>query len=1121
MKKALFKDSLIQIKKTNKRFISILLMAFMGVGFFAGVRATSPDMKETMDRYLDKLNVFDIKIVSTLGLTEDDVDAISKIENVKNVIGLYSKDVFVTFSNIEEVVKVIEYNEIINTPELVEGCFPIVEDECIIDNKMKQAQNIKIGDYIEIIEELEDGENSSFKNTKLKVVGIVKSPLYISRDRGTTNLGSGKVAYYIYTNKNNITSDMYTEIDIIAKNANEMNYISNEYDNYIESIENKIEKIKGERQKARYEELTQEANQKLEEANQEFNEKKADGEKEIQDAEKKIQDAEKEIVDGEKKLKEEKTKADKEFADAEAQLGNAQDQIIRNQEALDDQRAYFEAKKREAEAGKEQINAGIQKIDNTLKELEANKSLAENVINGIRQIDKTISDIDNTIDSLEKSLDITTDKDIIQAQIDELKIKKEELSLEKQKLLAYNITDENLKEINAGIAECNTQKAQLNTQLSSIIAEIASGENKLQEGQKQLTEGWNKIQASKTELANKKIEAEREIKKAEQEIKDGKKEVQDGKKELENAKKEFDEKITEAEEKLIDAREKVNDIKKAKWYIWNRNDNTGFNSYSQDSGNIEKLGEVFPVVFFIIATLISLTTMSRMVEEERVQIGTLKALGYNKLQIMSKYIIYSLLASVIGGIFGSMFGMKFLPYVIITMYGMMYDMPILALDFNLVYAILGVGIMVLCIVGATIFTASKELVSTPAEMMRPKSPKAGKRVLLEKIPFIWNKLSFTQKVTLRNMFRYKKRFLMTVVGIMGCTALILAGFGLKDSISGIMDFQYIDIYNYDMLIGLKDTLTQDEITSLVIDLENNEKIDKITKAHMLSYNICNNDLQEEAQIFIVENSNDLDKVINLKDLKSGEKLNLNDDEIIITDKLASLIEAKVGDTIQMQDSEGNIFEAKVGGITEHYINHYIYMTNALYTKIFNEELSPNILLATYTQKLVENEENNLSETLLKNAKVSSVTLSSYLITIMDDTLSAMNIVVYILIASAGLLAFIVLYNLANINISERIRELATIKVLGFYDKEVYNYVTREIVLLTIIGIIVGLLFGYVLNSFILGTCEIEILRFKRVIEIPSYIFASIITIIFTYIVNFITYFSLKKVNMIESLKSVE
>lgn len=1117
MKKSLLKDSLIQIRKTSKRFVSMLLMTFMGVGFFAGVRATSPDMKKTMDTYLDKQNTFDTKIVSTLGLTDDDVSEISKLENIEKVYGLYSEDVFVKFSDIESVVKVIEYNENINLPELTNGKLPEKVDECVIDKNMQNAQNIKIGDYIEIKEELDDDEDPSFINTKLKVVGVVKSPLYISRDRGTTSLGSGKVSYFIYTNSENINSDIYTEIDIIAKNVKSLNYISNEYDELVQNVEDEIDTIKEARQTARYNELVQEGNEELDKAQKEFDEKKADGEKEIQDAEKKIEDAKKEIADGEKELKEGKEKADKELKDAEITLGNAQDQIIRNQEALNDQRAYFEAQKREAETGKNQINEGIKQIDDTLKNLESQKNSAENVLNGIKQIDDSISLLNSNIEKFKSSLELVEDKTQIENQIKKLQEQVDNLNSQKQELLNLGITQDMLNQINAGINEANSQKSNLQAQLTEITKQINDGEYKLNQGQQQLTAAWNQVQNGKAELETKKKEADEEIKKGEKELQDAKQELSDGEKELQDAKQEFNEKIADAENKLIDARQKISDIKNAKWYVLDRSDNTGFNSYSQDSGNVEKLGEVFPIVFFIIATLISLTTMSRMVEEERVQIGTLKALGYNKLQIMSKYIIYSLLASIIGGFLGALFGLKFFPYVIITMYGMMYDMPKLIIEFNVFYTILGIGIMTLCIVGATIYTASKELKSTPAEMMRPKAPVAGKRVLLEKIPFIWNRLSFTKKVTVRNMFRYKKRFFMTVVGIMGCTALILAGFGLKDSISQIMDFQYVDIYNYDMLIGLKDTLTNEEIIEFASELENNEKIEKITKAHMISYSTKNKD----AQVFVVENKNDLDNVINLKDVKTGEKLELSDDSVIITDKLSILIGAKVGDIITLQDTDGNTFEVKIGGITEHYIQHYIYMTNAYYSKVFGKELSPNVFLSTYSRELSTSEEDNLSENLLSNAKVSSVTLSSYLITIMDDTLSAMNIVVYVLIVSAGLLAFIVLYNLANVNISERIRELATIKVLGFYDKEVYDYITREIVLLTIIGIILGLGFGYILNSFILGTCEIEMLRFKRIIEIPSYIFASVITIVFTYIVNFITYFSLKKVDMIESLKSVE
>ena len=558
-----------------------------------------------------------------------------------------------------------------------------------------------------------------------------------------------------------------------------------------------------------------------------------------------------------------------------------------------------------------------------------------------------------------------------------------------------------------------------------------------------------------------------------------------------------------------------------KWYIFSRKDNAGFNGISQDTENVEKLGEVFPIVFFIIATLISLTTMSRMVEEERTEIGTLKALGYNNFQIITKYIIYSFLASSIGGILGALFGLKFFPYVIISMYQMMYDISELVIEFNVYYTLLGIGIMSFCIVGASIYTAINELKSTPNELMRPKAPKPGKRVLLEKIPLIWNKLNFTQKVTIRNMFRYKKKFLMTIIGIMGCTALIITGFGLKDSISKIMDYQYIDIYNFDMLIGLKNSLTSSEISSLENELRNRDEINDTVSAYLSSSEVKYKENREDAQILVVENSEILDDVIQLKDLKSGKKLTLNDDEVIITDKLAQLLDVKKGDEIKLLDSDNNEYTVKIGEIAEHYISHYIYITNNLYKKLYNKEVQPNIIYAKYQKKLDENKEETLSKELLLNSKINSITLTSYLMKTMDDTLNAMNYVVYVLIVSAGLLAFIVLYNLANVNISERIRELATIKVLGFYDKEVYDYVTREIVLLTVIGILFGLVFGYFLNMFILSTCEINILRFKRIVTPLSMLISSVITIAFTIIVNYMTYFSLKKIDMIESLKSVE
>jgi len=1138
VKRALLKDSLKQIVKTNKRFISILLMAFMGVGFFAGVRATSPDMKQTLDKYLDNKNMYDINLVSTLGLTEDDINEISQIDGTEKVIGIYSEDVFVKFEDEETVVKCISYEDEINNLQILEGNLPQNIDECVVEYNMNIGKGVKIGDYIEIRENLEDDEEPSFINTKLKVVGIVRSPIYMSRDRGTTTLGSGKVSYFIYGNKNNINSDIYTEIDIAVSGSKEINTLTEDYEKLVETVEDKLNEIKPKREKFRSDEIILEANTKLEDSQREFDEEKANAEKKIADAEKEIADGKKEIKkneqkikDAEKELQDGRNTAITEFANAEAQISASETKLAEARTAATDGKAYLEAKKNEAQQGIAQINAGIETINTTQSDLEQNKALAESVLLNINKIDSTLNQLNEMLKEDEELLkNATTDEEkanLIQ-MIEYIKSQIELLNTQKQELLSYGINQEKLNQINTGILECQTKKAELEKQIRLINSEIAKGENEIAVAQNQIASGYEQLESSKAELAKKRnetnqkfIDAEKEIADGKKKIEEGKKELADGEKELIEKKEEFNTKIADAERKLIDAREKVNDIENAKWYIWNRYDNAGFNSYSQDCDNIEKLGNVFPIVFFIIATLISLTTMTRMVEEERVQIGTLKALGYNKFQIMSKYIIYSLVASIIGGFLGAIFGLKFFPYVIITMYQMMYDITDIVIEINKYYMFLGIGLITACIVGATIYTANKELQSTPAEMMRPKSPKPGKRVLLEKIPFIWSKLSFTQKVTVRNMFRYKKKFLMTVVGICGCTALIVAGFGLKDSISGIMDFQYVDIYDYDMMIGLKSTLTNEEKETLIKDLENKDKIEKCIVTYMFAENVKHDNYKQESQIMVIKDTQTIDEIIKLKSLKTEEKLELNENEVIITDKLSQLLNVKVGDEIKIENQDEEEVSVKISGITEHYISHYVYMTDNLYKKLYGEDVKTNVLFTKYVEFLDEESEKALSKELLLNSKIASITLTSYLITTMDETLSAMNFVVYVLIISAGLLAFIVLYNLSNINISERIRELATIKVLGFYDKEVYDYVTREIVLLTIIGIIFGLVFGYILNSFILGTCEIGILRFRKTVLPQSYIIASVITIIFTTIINFITYFTLKKVDMIESLKSVE
>ena len=404
--------------------------------------------------------------------------------------------------------------------------------------------------------------------------------------------------------------------------------------------------------------------------------------------------------------------------------------------------------------------------------------------------------------------------------------------------------------------------------------------------------------------------------------------------------------------------------------------------------------------------------------------------------------------------------------------------------------------------------------------MRPKAPKIGKRVLLEKIPFIWKRLSFSRKVTVRNIFRYKKRFLMTIIGIMGCTALILTGFGLRDSISRIMPDQYEHVFNYDMQISLKSGLKENQIKELKNNLEQKDEITNTVETYMTSLTAIKNEVEEDVQVIVPKEKDSLEGTINLVDIETKEKVTLNDNEICLTDKAAELLGVKVGDTITLQDSDGNQKQVTISNVVENYVYHYVYMSKDLYENLYNQDYETNVLLAQDSD-LTEEQEDSLAEELMGYNEISSVSLISSAIRTMDETMESLNYVVVVLIVSAGLLAFVVLYNLSNVNISERIRELATIKVLGFYDREVYDYVTRETILLTLIGIVLGLVAGFFLNYYIIGTCEINMLRFNKTIEPLSYVYATLITIGFTLIVNFVTYFALKKIDMIESLKSVE
>ena len=1077
MKKALIKDALREIKKTYKRFISILLMAFLGVGFFAGIRASSPDMVDTLDTYYKNQNVYDIQVISTLGLTNDDIDAISKVENVEHVDGSFETDGQIEIENKEVIAKVMSLNDF-NTPVLIEGSLPSAQNECAVEPNFLLANNKKIGDTIELnIEDSQndDGEDVPYLYEKeLKIVGTVQSPMYISLDRGTSNLGAGKIDYYMYIPESNVQANsVYTSIYVKVKSANEYTTSSNKYKNCIAEVKTKIEDIKEEREKARYDSLVNTAAKKVEDAEEELNTQKSDAEKQIADAEKELEDGKKQIEDAEAEIKSGRAEADREFSNAYAELTSAKKQIENSVKEL-------EAKEKEA-------NAEFDKLEKQKEELNSQLSTLNT---GISEVEKNIETIENTL-------------------------KNPQLPDEQKATL-----EETKKQLESKLTELNSSKAQLTSAIAQIDTGIKNGKAEIENAKSELQSAKKELEKNENAYYSNKNSTYAQLDDAEEELANSKKELEDGEKELEESKKEFDEKIADAESKLNDARAKIAEIENPTWYVLDRTGNSGYSSFIQDTESVANIGKVFPVIFFIVAALISLTSMTRMVEEQRTQIGTLKALGYNKFHITSKYVLYASLACVIGSLLGMAVGFVLLPKILWKMYSMMYQIRDIQTSFNFEMSSLGFTLIVISILGATIYAVMRELVQTPATLMRPKSPKMGKRVFLEKIPFIWKRLSFSKKVTVRNIFRYKKRFLMTIIGIMGCTALIVTGFGIKDSIESLMPDQYAKVFNYDLQINLKADLDNTQKQDFINSLTNNDKIEKVCETYMSSSIAINGSNEEDVQIIVPNNNTGFDTLINLADVKSKEALELPADGILLTDKTAQLLDVEAGDTITLKDTDDNEVQVKISNVVENYVYHYIYMSKDIYQNLYEEDFESNVIL-TKNFEMDDETEDNFVKDLMNEPEVASVTRISTAMNMMNDTMKSLNYVVVILIVSAGLLAFVVLYNLSNVNISERIRELATIKVLGFYDKEVYLYITRETIILTAIGLVLGLVAGYFLDFFILETCEIDMLRFRKFVAPLSYVFAALLTILFTIIVNIVNYFALKKIDMIESLKSVE
>ena len=1073
MKSALNKDFVRDIKNSKGRFISILLIVALGVAFFAGIKDAPLVMKKTSDSYYDDSNLMDIRITSTLGLTDDDVDAIKKIDKVDGIKGTYSMEAISNYKDKDSVVQIQSINlndykqnnkNYMNRLKVVKGRLPQKSGECVIEKSKYQFLAYPIGSKVNLDSGTDDDISNSLKKKEYTVVGYVNTPYYLSHEKGNASIGGGRVQGAMMILDSDFKLDVYTDIYLTVKGAKALDTYSDEYQELIDSVVHDIDKITDDRIKARYDEVVSEAQNKLDESKQKYEDNKAKAEKEIDDAQTKIDKSKTELEQGKLELESQKSNAKRKIQNGKVQIENAKKQLKSG-------RVQYENALKEFKTQKKKAQGEFKKAENKIKDLESQKSELEN---GIAQIN--------------------------------LLLKDENLS-EEQKLYYQN----ELKTMNSNLEQLKSGISSAKKELNSQKQKLQSSENKLKQTKQTLDSNKAKIKQSEIELKQSEKTANNEIQKAEQKIRSGEEEIQKAQTTLDNKKQETQEKLSKAEKEIKKAQRKINKIEKPTWYVLDRDSHRSFVEYEGCANSIDALAKIFPVFFFAVAALVCLTTMTRMVDEQRINIGTLKALGYTVFDIAKKYILYAFTASMIGSILGLLIGFSVFPIVIFYAYGMMYTLPdmIPTIDIKLAISITLIAILVTTI--SAYVACKKELMEEPSALMRPKAPKNGKRILLERIDFIWKRLSFISKVTLRNIFRYKKRFLMTVLGIAGCTALLVTGFGIKDSIQMIVSGQYGELLKYDMEISISNKIIYSEIKDMA------SKLNKTKNIKEYEFFVYEN---EDVNIVIPDDLNKFNDFIHLRQRVGHKKINLKDDGLVLSEKAARVIGASVGDTIKLKNSDNITVEAKVSDITENYISHYAYMTKNYYNKLFNNIPSNNKVLGILN-RTSSKEEDKLSKELINIDGVSGVVFNTVSKQTFSNTIKNLNYVVLIMIISAGSLAFVVLYNLTNVNISERIREIATIKVLGFYDGETAAYIYRENIILTIVGIIVGLIMGKFLHQYIMTTVEIKSMMFGRVINTKSYIIAAILTVLLSLIVNVVMYYKLKNVKMVESLKSVD
>ena len=1010
----MIKTTLREIKGSLGRYLAIFAIVTLGIGFFAGLKVTKPAMVDTEDEYLREKNFFDYRLLSTIGFTEDDVEALQGWTEAADVEGTISVDALITIDEDNETVyKFLAMPKSVNLISLTEGRMPQTADECILDASYDGEE--AIGSVIHITDDNTEDTLEMFGERTYTIVGLANSPLYMNFERGTSSIGDGRIEGFVYVPADAFDCDYLTEIYLTLQEKHTV--YSDAYEDYIDATQDDLEELTEQLVQDRYDGLIADAEAEIADAQKELDDKSAEAETELRDALKEIEDGEQEIAD-----------AEIEIADGEQEIADAEAEIADNEKELVDGRTQLE---------------------------QAKESLAEQ-------------------------------EAALLSQEEQLK-----LAAAMMPARQYQMS---LMQVQAG-----------KEQLEQAKAELAARETLLDEGETQLEEAKEELE-----------EAKRDIEEAKSELEQAKIDLEDGKKEYEDAKAEFEQEVADAQAKIDDAQAELDDIEEPDYYVLTRNSNIGYVCFESDASIVAAISDIFPLFFFLVAALICMTTMNRMIEEQRTQIGVLKALGYGNAAIMGKYAFYAGSAAVIGEVIGFFGGTWLFPKVIWQAYQIMYNIDHINYRFSLGLGIVSIIASLICSVGTAYLSCYYELHSVPANLIRPKAPKSGKRIFLERITFIWSRMKFLHKVSMRNIVRYKKRFFMMVLGISGCTALLVAGFGIKDSVADIAGLQFDEVQIYDIGLTLTDEATESDRERL--REETAEDFEQIAFQYEKSVDMDFAGKTKSITLFIPEDPEETVYFLKLH-TEQGEELSYpKEGEAIVTAKAAQNMGIQIGDEIVLRDADMRQLRVKVVNMCENFVYNYVYINKETYESQLGEE-------PEYTSAFAVVKEGTdihiaaAAASKLDNVMAANVTQD------MRDRISSMmdslDYIVLLVIACAASLALIVLYNLTNINITERIREIATIKVLGFYARETADYVFRENIVLTGIGALVGLGLGRALHWFIMFNINIDMVSFRTYVKPVSYLFSLVFTFGFAMLVNLLMQRKLDKINMAESLKSIE